>query len=190
MNHCVLVVYAYVFGTLATAVLTILSESHVRTLSTFACLSDAGFFIVSKISLDGMSCYVLVVYAHATDDLVTAVLAILFERFFLLTIILVINYFFNKIVFLFITQQRSLNISKRSAQEKTVGTLVALGGAILSTVMGKLNISKLSAQAKIPGTPLVALDGAILSTAYKGIVVILSRHPHVNQTAGISKVLF
>lgn len=52
--------------------------------------------------------------------------------------------------------------------------------------MGKLNISKLSAQAKIVGTPLVALDGAILSTAYKGIVVILLRHPHVNQTAGIS----
>lgn len=75
------------------------------TLSTFACLSDAGFFIVSKISLDGMSRYVLVVYAHAIDDLVTAVLAILFERFFLLTIILVINYFFNKILFLFITRK-------------------------------------------------------------------------------------
>ncbi|KAK9196456.1 hypothetical protein WN943_004584 [Citrus x changshan-huyou] len=73
-------------------------------------LSDTGFLIVSKISLDGMSRYVLVVYAHAIDDLVTAVLAILFER------------------------TEKLNISKRSAQEKTAGTLVALGGAILSTV--------------------------------------------------------
>lgn len=47
----------------------------------------------------------------------------------------VVTFFSDYILFNFvILEQRSLNISKRSAQEKTAGTLVALGGAILSTV--------------------------------------------------------
>ncbi|ESR43041.1 hypothetical protein CICLE_v100134151mg, partial [Citrus x clementina] len=52
--------------------------------------------------------------------------------------------------------------------------------------MERLDISKLSAQAKIAGT-LVALGGAILSTLYKGIVVISAHRRHGNQTDGISK---
>ncbi|KAM1016323.1 hypothetical protein ACFX13_046769 [Malus domestica] len=41
----------------------------------------AGFNVVSKVSLDkGMSCYVLVVYAHVFGTLATALLALIFER--------------------------------------------------------------------------------------------------------------
>lgn len=54
-------------------------------LSIFCCFCYAGYNLVSKVSLDeGMSRYVLVVYAHAFGTLATAVLAFLFERLHLL----------------------------------------------------------------------------------------------------------
>ena len=64
-------------------------------LSIFCSCCYAGLNIISKVSLDkGMSRYVLVVYAHAFATLATAVLAILFERFFILTPLLILQHLF------------------------------------------------------------------------------------------------
>ncbi|KAJ0028033.1 hypothetical protein Pint_36472 [Pistacia integerrima] len=58
-----------------------LKELKPYILSIFCSLCYAGYNIVSKVSLDdGMSLYVLVVYAHGFGTLATALLALLFER--------------------------------------------------------------------------------------------------------------
>ncbi|XP_052299012.1 WAT1-related protein At5g07050-like isoform X5 [Citrus sinensis] len=137
-------------------------------LSIFCSCCYAGLNIISKVSLDkGMSRYVLVVYAHAFATLATAVLAILFER------------------------KNKSKITKSILRDIFfLGLLGAVLGRTLffaGLEMERLDISKLSAQAKIAGT-LVALGGAILSTLYKGIVIISAHRRHGNQTDGISKV--
>ncbi|KAK9193852.1 hypothetical protein WN944_004552 [Citrus x changshan-huyou] len=135
-----------------------------------------------------MSRYVLVVYAHAFGTLATAVLAILFERKNKSKItksILRDIFFLGLLGTLFFAGLEYTSTTFASAMANIIPSITFI--LAVAFRMERLDISKLSAQAKIAGT-LVALGGAILSTLYKGIVVISAHRRHGNQTDGISKV--
>ncbi|GAY32549.1 hypothetical protein CUMW_002970 [Citrus unshiu] len=163
-------------------------------LSIFCSCCYAGLNIISKVSLDkGMSRYVLVVYAHAFATLATAVLAILFERKnkSKITKSILRDIFFLGLLgavlgrTLFFAGLEYTSPTFASAMANIIPCITFILAVVFR--MERLDISKLSAQAKIAGT-LVALGGAILSTLYKGIVVISPHRRHGNQTDGISKV--
>lgn len=163
-------------------------------LSIFCSCCYAGYNIVSKVSLDkGMSRYVLVVYAHAFGTLATAVLAILFERKnkSKITKSILRDIFFLGLLgavlgrTLFFAGLEYTSTTFASAMANIIPSITFILAVVFR--MERLVISKLSAQAKIAGT-LVALGGAILSTLYKGIVVISPHRRHGNQTDGSSKV--
>ncbi|KAJ4705614.1 WAT1-related protein [Melia azedarach] len=165
-------------------------------LSIFCCFCYAGYNLVSKVSLDeGMSRYVLVVYAHAFGTLATAVLAFLFERKneSKINVPVLKNIFFLGLLgavlgrTLFFAGLEYTSSTFASAMANIIPSITFILAVLFR--IEKLEISKPSAQAKIAGT-LVALAGATLTTVYKGIVVI-SLHHHLRKnptTAGTSKV--
>lgn len=60
----------------------VIEESKPYILCLLCVVIEAGFNIISKVTLDkGMSFYVLVFYGHAFGTLATSLLAFLFERF-------------------------------------------------------------------------------------------------------------
>lgn len=60
----------------------LIEESIPYLLCLLCSVFGAGYFVVSKVSLDkGMSRYVLVAYGYAFGTISTALLAFLFERF-------------------------------------------------------------------------------------------------------------
>lgn len=66
----------------------LIEESMPYLLCLLCSIFGAGFFLVSKVSLDkGMSRYVLVAYGYAFGTLATALLAFLFERFGFFTLL-------------------------------------------------------------------------------------------------------
>ncbi|XVF81645.1 hypothetical protein PTKIN_Ptkin15bG0171800 [Pterospermum kingtungense] len=132
---------------------------------------SAGYSIICKVPLDnGMSSYVLVVYGQVIGTLVTALLALIFERAVL-----------GKPLYYLGLKYTSPSVATALAN------LVPSMTFVLAVLFRKepLDISKLSAQAKVGGT-VIALAGATLMTLYKGCVVI-SPHSAAHHQTGTSK---
>ncbi|XP_065868492.1 WAT1-related protein At5g07050-like isoform X3 [Euphorbia lathyris] len=146
-------------------------------LCVFNSLIGAASNIVSKFSLDeGMSRYVLIVYASALGTLVTALLVLLFERkneskisgaICLNIFILGVLRTLGRVTWFAGLEYTSATFSA------SITNLIPSMTFILAVIfrMEKLEIGKLSSRAKIGGT-IIAFGGATLMTLYKGKSVI------------------
>ncbi|KAJ0027241.1 hypothetical protein Pint_36500 [Pistacia integerrima] len=167
-----------------------LKELKPYILSIFCSFCYAGYNIVSKVYLDdGMSFYVLVVYAHGFGTLATALLDLLFERNNESNLSIQVS---RNIFFLGLrVRLKYTSPTFASAMANAIPAITFILAVLCR--MEKLKISEASAQAKIVGT-VVALAGATLMTLYKGIVVISlpssSGHHKKNQSAGINSTFF
>ncbi|XP_065868491.1 WAT1-related protein At5g07050-like isoform X2 [Euphorbia lathyris] len=166
-------------------------------LCVFNSLIGAASNIVSKFSLDeGMSRYVLIVYASALGTLVTALLVLLFERkneskisgaICLNIFILGVLRTLGRVTWFAGLEYTSATFSA------SITNLIPSMTFILAVIfrMEKLEIGKLSSRAKIGGT-IIAFGGATLMTLYKGKSVIsfhkALHHSH-HQNAAVSVIL-
>ncbi|KAJ0088210.1 hypothetical protein Patl1_33071 [Pistacia atlantica] len=144
-----------------------LKELKPYILSIFCSFCYAGYNIVSKVSLDdGMSFYVLVVYAHGFGTLATALLALLFER--------------NN------ESKLSIQVWRNIFFLGLLGIKIYFHQHLLQPWPMQFQPSPLSWQ--------FYAAGATLMTLYKGIVVISlpssSGHHKKNQSAGINSTFF
>ncbi|KAM1666819.1 hypothetical protein ACFX1X_046399 [Malus domestica] len=162
-------------------------------LCIFSNICFAGFSVVSKVSLDkGMSCYVLVVYAHVFGTLATALFALIFERQnkSKISVPVLRNVFF--LGFLGGVLGRTLNYLGLEYTSAAFGTamsnLIPCITFIIAVLcrMEKFDIGKLGTQTKTGGT-LVGFTGATLMTLYKGIAVISMHIEGFHRTAATSK---
>ncbi|KAM6548664.1 hypothetical protein CsatB_020340 [Cannabis sativa] len=155
----------------------IIVESIPYIICVLCSFSGAGYFLVSKVSLNkGMSRYVLVTYGFAIGTLSTALLAYLFERknTSKLTIPVLRNVFFlgllgalGRTMFYVGLEYTSQTFASAVSNIFPVFTFVL---AVLFK-MEKLEISKNSTRAKIGGS-IVSFAGATILTLYKGMKVL------------------
>ncbi|XP_017971806.1 PREDICTED: WAT1-related protein At5g07050 [Theobroma cacao] len=159
----------------------------------FCNICFAGYNIISKVSLDnGMSSYVLVVYGPVFGTLITAVLALLFERKHDRKISMAIlrDIFFLGILgavlgrTLFYIGLKDTSPAVASALANLIPSMTFVLAVLCR--MEALDMSKHSARAKVGGS-VVALAGATLMTLYKGCALI---SPHSHHTQASSKLQF
>ncbi|XP_062104801.1 WAT1-related protein At5g07050-like isoform X1 [Humulus lupulus] len=156
----------------------ILEESIPYLICLLCSFSGAGYFLVSKVSLNkGMSRYVLVTYGFAIGTLSTALLAYLFERKnnSKLTIPVLRNVLFLGLLGAVLGRTMFYLGLEYTSQTfaSAVSNIFPVFTFILAIIfrMEKLDISKNSTRAKIGGT-IVSFAGATILTLYKGIKVI------------------
>ncbi|KAL9267381.1 WAT1-related protein [Drosera capensis] len=93
----------------------------------------AGMDILSKVALNqGMSNYVLVVYRHAAATIVTAPLALIFDK---KTRPKMTPAIFFKVLLLGLLEMERVNITSRRSQAKIFGTMATVAGAMIMTLV-------------------------------------------------------
>ncbi|GMN27270.1 hypothetical protein TIFTF001_001578 [Ficus carica] len=149
----------------------VIEESKPYILCLLCVVIEAGFNIISKVTLDkGMSFYVLVFYGHAFGTLATSLLAFLFERAVLPRTLYYVGLDYTSPVI-------------ASALSNTIPSMTFILAVLCR--MEKFEIAKRVSQAKVGGT-VVAFAGATLMTLYKGIAVIsvhITHYSHRSSSA-------
>ncbi|PON40847.1 Plant-drug/metabolite exporter [Trema orientale] len=174
-----------------------IEESIPYILCILCSFCGAGYFVVSKVSLDkGMSRYVLVAYGYAFGTLATALLAFIFERNnnCKITIPILRNVFFLGLLGAVLGRTMFYMGLEYTSQTFTsaVSNIFPVFTFVLAVLfrMEKLDMSKNSSRAKIVGT-VVSFTGATIMTLYKGIKVIsIHAQDTHDQSASTSKLSF
>ncbi|GMN27262.1 hypothetical protein TIFTF001_001576 [Ficus carica] len=174
----------------------VIEESKPYILCLICVLVEAGYNIISKVTLDkGMSCYVLVFYGYAFGTLATALLAFLFERNneSKISIPILRNVFFLSLFggvvvrTLYYVGLEYTSPVFTSVLSNTIPSMTFILAVLCR--MEKFDITKRVTQAKVGGT-VVAFAGATIMTLYKGIAVISVRLTHYSHRTSTSVLSF
>ncbi|PON56460.1 Plant-drug/metabolite exporter [Parasponia andersonii] len=175
----------------------LIQESIPYVLCLFCNVCAAGYYMVSKVSLNkGLSRYVLVTYGYAFGTLATALLAFLFERnkTCKMTIPVLRNCFLIGVLGAVLARTMFFMGLQYTSQAfaSALSNIFPAFTFVLAVLfrMEKLDITKHSSQAKIGGT-ILSFIGAIVMSLVKGITAIsIHGQSSHNQSASTSKLSF